>query len=183
LIVSERRLPHRDVIGHPVFITFRLEGSLPQSRFFPVGEARGGKAFVAMDRLLDDARVGPRHLSIPEVAEAVVATLRRGDAVHGHYELHSFAVMPNHVHVLATPKVIRGRWLGPLKGFTAYEANKLLGRTGSAFWQGESYDHLVRHAGEFERIRRYIENNPVTAGLAKAAEEFKWSSAYGARIT
>jgi REP element-mobilizing transposase RayT len=86
--------------------------------------------------------------------------------------------MLNHVHVLVTPSVVSTRWLGPLKGFTAYEANKILGRTGKAFWQDESYDHLVRSDVEFRRIQRYIENNPVSAGLAAAAEDFPWSSAW-----
>ncbi len=44
----------------------------------------------------------------------------------------------------------------------------LLARAGSRFWQGESYDRLVRPDAEFGRIRRYIENNPV------------WSIAVGA---
>lgn len=134
-----------------------------------------------MDRLLDETRTGPQYLSMPEVAEVVVATLKRGDAMHGHYELHSYVVMPNHVHMLVTPRVIRARWLGPLKGFTAFEANKILGRRGEAFWQGESYDHLVRRNGELGRIQRYIENNPVKAGLSVEAEDFRWSSAYEAK--
>jgi putative DNA methylase len=180
VIVSERRLPHRDVIGHPVFVTFRLAGSLPRSRFFSGGEINGGRSFVAMDRLLDEARTGPRYLLVPEVAEAVVAALKRGNAVLRHYELGSYVVMPNHVHVLATPRVNRARWLGPLKGFSAHEANRILRRSGSVFWQDESYDHLVKSEREFERIQRYIENNPVKAGLVTQAEEFRWSSAYGA---
>ena len=48
---------------------------------------------------------------------------------------------------------------------------------GRAFWQDESYDHLVRSGVEFERIRAYIERNPVTAGLVCASEQFRWSSA------
>jgi putative DNA methylase len=55
--------------------------------------------------------------------------------------------------------------------------NRILGQRGH-FWQDESYDHLVRSDGEFDRIRNYIEQNPVKAGLAKAPEEFRWSSAY-----
>jgi REP-associated tyrosine transposase len=64
-----------------------------------------------------------------------------------------------------------------LKGATAREANLVLHRTGSTFWQKESYDHWVRDAAEFDRIRRYIENNPVKAGIVKMPEEFPWSSA------
>ena len=85
--------------------------------------------------------------------------------------------MPNHVHILVTPAVIATRWLGPLKGFTSHQANQLLGTQGRAFWQDESYDHLVRSDAEFERIRAYIEQNPVKAGLVAAVELFQWSSA------
>jgi REP element-mobilizing transposase RayT len=64
-----------------------------------------------------------------------------------------------------------------LKGRTAVEANRLLGRTGEAFWQHESYDHWVRNEREFNRIVAYIEENPVSAGLAARAEDWPWSSA------
>jgi REP element-mobilizing transposase RayT len=131
-----------------------------------------------MDHLLDEARTGPRFLSIADVAEVVVGALKRGDVVHRHYELHLYVVMPNHVHVLATPNVMRARWLGPLKGFSAHEANRILGRIGSAFWQDESHDHLVRSDLEFAKIWTYIENNPVKAGLASEAGDFRWSSAF-----
>jgi hypothetical protein len=35
----------------------------------------------------------------------------------------------------------------------------------------------VRDGAEFERIKRYIENNPVKAGLAAQASDYPWSSA------
>jgi hypothetical protein len=41
----------------------------------------------------------------------------------------------------------------------------------------ESHDHWVRNQSEFEKIRAYIENNPVKAGLVRSPEEFPWSSA------
>jgi REP element-mobilizing transposase RayT len=64
-----------------------------------------------------------------------------------------------------------------LKRFTAREGNRILGFTGQPFWQDESYDRLVRDEGEFQRIVRYIETNPVNAGLVAMPEEFPWSSA------
>jgi REP element-mobilizing transposase RayT len=174
----ERRLPHWDLVDEPLFVTFRLHGSLPANRVFPpIGIVSAGKAFVAVDRLLDVATAGPFFLRRPKVAEMVVAALRHGDCVLHRYRLHSFVVMPNHVHVLVTPHVAAAKWLGPLKGFTGHQANLLLGIHGP-FWQDESYDHLVRSGAEFDRIRGYIEQNPVMAGLAGSAEEFRWSSAY-----
>jgi putative DNA methylase len=84
--------------------------------------------------------------------------------------------MPNHVHILITPYQSIARIMHSVKSFTAQKANSLLDRTGLPFWQGESYDHWVRD-GEFDRIKRYIELNPVKAGLANEAHLFPWSSA------
>jgi putative transposase len=86
--------------------------------------------------------------------------------------------MPNHVHLLLTPKIETSIALRKLKGTSAREANKLLGLTGQPFWQGESYDHLVRSPEEFERIENYILQNPVRAGLARVPEEYPWSSGF-----
>ena len=53
----------------------------------------------------------------------------------------------------------------------------MLALTGKRFWQEESYDHLARHEREFEKIRNYIEENPVRAELVREAGEYRWSSA------
>jgi putative transposase len=174
----ERRLPHWDVIGQPAFVTFRLQGSLPASRIFPPDRLiTSGKAFVAMDRILDAGATGPLFLRRPEIAEIVVDAIRDGERKFHRYELHAFVVMANHVHMLVTPLVPATKWLGPLKGFTSHQANGVIGAHGKPFWQDESYDHLVRSGKEFDRIRAYIEFNPVKAGIAAAPELFPWSSA------
>lgn len=66
------------------------------------------------------------------------------------------------------------RTMKSLKGYSAWEANKAIGRKG-AFWQCESYDHVVRNKAEFARIVNYVLNNPVKAGLVKEWSEWKWS--------
>ena len=131
-----------------------------------------------MDRILDSAQYGPSFLKLPEIAALIVDALHDGERRFERYRLHAFVVMSNHVHALVTPSVPSTRWLGPLKGFTAHEANLLLRRAGKTFWQDESYDHLVRNAGEFERVRAYIERNPVKAGLVSDAREYRWSSVW-----
>jgi putative transposase len=171
-----RHLPHIDEPGQAIFLTWRLHGSLPPNRAFPDSAARSGKAFAAMDRLLDETRAGPFYLRQPALAQMVVDAIYFNATELGHYELHAFVVMPNHVHLLATPAVELQKLTRSLKGITSKRANSILGLTGSPFWQEESYDHLVR-AGEFDKIRGYIEENPVRAGLAQSAGEFLWSSA------
>jgi putative transposase len=174
----ERRLPHWETVGEPLFVTFRLHGSLPANRICPPERlTTSGEAFRAMDRILDRGSRGPLFLQRPEIASLVEDASHEGESRFHRYQLHAFVVMPNHVHLLVTPKVVSTRWLGPLKGFTGYRANQVLGTQGRPFWQDESYDHLVRSAVELERIREYIERNPVTAGLAATAGQFQWSSA------
>ncbi|HEY7305706.1 MAG TPA: transposase [Bryobacteraceae bacterium] len=85
--------------------------------------------------------------------------------VLSHFTLHAFVIMPNHVHLLLTPSIPLAKLTKSLKDIPAKRANLMLGLTGISFWQEESYDHQVRHDREFEQIRRYIENNPVRAGL------------------
>src|SRR5690348_1495868 len=128
-----------------------------------------------MDRLLDEGRTGPLYLKQPRIAQIVDdAICDRASRVH---ELHSYVVMSNHVHMLFTPMRPVSEIMQSLKRYTAREANKLLGLTGQAFWQEESYDRLVRGAAEFRKIARYIEMNPVKAGLAATAAAFPYTSA------
>ncbi len=131
-----------------------------------------------MDRQLDSASSGPTWLRREEIAHVVVEALRHGAETLHYYELHAFVVMANHVHVLLTPYVELVKLLQSLKGFTARQANKILGRVGQTFWQSESYDHFVRTTAELDRIRRYIEENPVRAGLVHSPEDYRWSSAH-----
>ena len=173
----QRRLPHWQPLGQPLFVTCRLHGSLPSHRVFPAQSLTSGQAFVAVDRLLDQACTGPRYLSQPAIARLVVEVLHYGPASLRHYTLHAFVVMANHLHLLITPQVALPKLLRSLKGITAKRANQILGLTGQAFWQEESYDHWVRDGKQFDRLRAYIEQNPVKAGLVKAPEHYPWSSA------
>ena len=173
-----RRLPHDHPAGQALFLTWHLHGSLPHARYPPPGVVNAGKAFVWMDRYLDTTRNGPRYLRREDVAQVVADTIVYASRELRFYDLHAWVIMPNHVHLLITPLVPPPKLLKSVKNFSAREANRLLGRSGH-FWQSESYDHLVRNAGEFGRIQAYIEWNPVKAGLARCPEEYRWSSAFG----
>ena len=141
-----------------------------------------------MDKLLDLERQGALYLRMPEIADLTVEAFFHGAEKLRFYELHAYVVMANHVHLLITPRVELARLTHSLKRFTAREANRILGLAGKNFWQDESYDRLVRDSDEFERIQRYIEYNPVRAGLVTLPEEYPWSSAgrrleIGAQLT
>ena len=146
--MDTRRLPHIYPENTWLFLTWHLYGSLPSARYPLPHNLSAGEAFVWMDRYLDVARTGPMFLKVESVARLVVESLFKGVEM-GHYKLRAFCIMANHVHVLLLPSVPPSRLLKSLKGFTAREANRLLGRTGEPFWQRESYDRWVRNADEF----------------------------------
>jgi putative transposase len=132
---------------------------------------------VAQDRALDRHSSGSTWLRHPPIADLVARAIRIADEERQFYELRAWVVMPNHVHLLILPQVpvaVLRRWL---KGSTAREANRILGRTGQPFWQDESYDHYLRQRSQIDRTVTYIEQNPVSAGLVGSAERWLWSSA------
>jgi REP element-mobilizing transposase RayT len=164
-----RRLPHWHPDDAEFFVTWRLYGSLPS---FP-----SGVSFVSQDRELDRASTGPLWLKNARAAESVSEILLSGMTTWRFYELFAWVVMANHVHVLIHPLMPLRKVLMNIKSASARAANAALRRQGQPFWQEESYDHWVRSGREREQIIRYIDFNPVTAGLVGKPEEWPWSSA------
>ena len=95
------------------------------------------------------------------------------------YRLTAWVIMPNHLHFLATPleHVELSQIAHSLKSYTAHEANKLLNRRGQ-FWQHEPFDRYIRNHKHFVSVIRYIEDNPVKAGLCAKPQDWPFSSAF-----
>jgi REP element-mobilizing transposase RayT len=196
---ERNELPHLKRRGATYFVTTRLAGTLPAQI---IADLKAERARLIEDsqrerrplswheqrRMLEwyservdsllDSGIGHCWLAKREIAELVIASLCHFD--RERYELHSWVIMPNHVHLLITPigDVSLSRILQSWKTFTALRANRLLKRVGETFWQRESYDHVIRDNDELRRIRNYIECNPVKAGLCDLAEQWRWSSVY-----
>lgn len=96
----------------------------------------------------------------------------------GKLKIHSFVVMPNHIHLLITVPdgMTLERVVQLVKGGFSREAGKQLGIRG-AIWQKSFVDRRVRDAFELMRFRNYIHQNPVQAKLIGKAEEYAFSSA------
>jgi REP element-mobilizing transposase RayT len=177
-----RRLPHWQPEGVPIFLTWRLHGSMPRdplqgrSQTCPTGVWEG-RRFLLFDRRLDAACSGPMFLKNSHVAAAVAETLVTIGREWGLYDLFAWVIMSNHIHVLLQPHQPLRRITHVVKSTSARRANLVLGRVGLRIWQDESYDHWVRDGKELERIVNYIEWNPVRAGLAESVELWPWSSA------
>jgi REP element-mobilizing transposase RayT len=131
-----------------------------------------------MDRELAKAATDPRWLLDERVAQCVSKALLYGEKELHLYELRAWALMANHVHILIYPEATLSKITKSIKNFSARQANFILGLTGQPFWQDESYDHWVRGPEELEKVVRYIEENPVAAGLVERVEDWRWSSAF-----
>lgn len=104
-----------------------------------------------------------------------------GEAADKHgLAVHAYILMPNHIHLLASParpesvprtmQTLGRRYVGHINGLRA--------RTGT-LWEGRYRAAVVDTDAYFFRCSRYIELNPVRAGLAKDPGAYPWSS-YGA---
>jgi REP element-mobilizing transposase RayT len=94
--------------------------------------------------------------------------------------LHAAVIMPEHVHLLLTPRRDEGgrpiplsRIMKQLKGASARSVNRALGREGPV-WQDESFDHVLRTNESFEENVEYIRQNPVRRGLVFKPEDYPW---------
>src|SRR5579872_2638447 len=98
-----RRLPHWQPDGAPIFLTWRLEGSLPRSMSLFESFSSEGERFLAIDREMDCASFGPTWLKDPRIASCLVDTLFTAEKKWRLCELFAWVVMSNHVHVLLRP--------------------------------------------------------------------------------
>jgi putative transposase len=115
-----------------------------------------------------------RHLS-PEECESILEAL---DAAHakGTFLLFGYVVMPNHVHLLLSP-----RNCGLIPGITLFKsaAAKLVLKSRTSrgpFWQTRYFDNIIRRVRDFWEKLDYIHENPVKAGLVASAEDWPYSS-------
>lgn len=97
----------------------------------------------------------------------------------GHYKLHAFVAMPDHIHLLFTPQDIPlERAMMLIKGgFSHRLAAK------APVWQKGFTDHRIRDRADFLHHRDYIHGNPVRARICQQAEDYPYSSAYRAQLT
>jgi len=111
-----------------------------------------------------DAGHGACYLKKPEIAELVKNALQHFDGER--YRLHAWCIMPNHVHVIVEtqPGCALEKITHSWKSFTSNKANELLQRSG-AFWQHESYDHIIRTEKEYHSQVEYVWRNPDKAGI------------------
>ena len=103
-------------------------------------------------------------------------SLQQGAERYG-CDIHAYVLMTNHVHLLVTPvddESLTGmmRYLG--SRYVQY-VNYTYKRSGT-LWEGRYKSSLIDSERYLLTCYRYIELNPVRAGMVKGAGDYKWSS-------
>ena len=184
---TSRKLPHFDAAETILFITFRLADSLPSHILremrkevdrLPEG-LRSDALRVQMEKYLDQG-YGSCVLFHPEMA----ATLQSAFQHHAgrRYELLSWVIMPNHVHILirpswSLPRIVQG-WKSWSARWALLNAARLeLALPVGGFWMRGYWDRYIRNEDHLASALDYIHQNPVKAGLCASAGQWPWSSA------
>ena len=174
--VCRHNLPHLVQPGVVLFVTFRLADSMPKQLLRRWQEDRAAWLSLHPEPWDESTRDEYSNVFLGKVEEWLDAghgdcALARSDChsvVAGaiehfngeRYQLHSYIVMPNHVHVLmelaaveSLPKVIHS-W----KSFTAKAICRATGKSG-AVWQRDYFDRMIRGLGHYRHCLNYIRAN------------------------
>ncbi len=113
-----------------------------------------------LSRIVDD------RVDLTDLGKIV---LKVWNSLPDHYsqvDLDEFIVMPDHVHGIiflreyqkpcSVSEIVRN-----FKTYSAKEINAITGRIGNNFWQRNYFEHVIRDDMELNRIRQYIQENPL----------------------
>lgn len=180
--INERNLPHWSQKGVTYFVTFRFADSIPHGKLRELKRER--ESFLQqyplpqnsdlsvrfhdlfsdkIDRWLDNG-IGKCWLKHSRFSEIVANALNRFDL--DRYERGEWVVMPNHVHLIVTPRqgFELAKILHSWKSYTANSINTELNRSGK-LWQDESFNQILRSEQHQWKVEEYIRNNPAKAGI------------------
>ena len=179
--IHHRNLPHWATDSTLVFVTYRLDDALPSHLLAKWHDERDEwihlhpppwtdavtreyyEIFPEKLNVMLDAGHGSCVLARENIRAIVTENLLHFNGER--YLLHSFVVMPNHVHILFEigdrndlAKIV-WKW----KSYTAKRINAAIGCDG-VLWRKEYYDRLIRNAAHNRKVVEYIRKN------ARAAE-------------
>lgn len=91
--------------------------------------------------------------------------------------IHAYVLMTNHVHLLVTPETAQGpsKLMQSVGRRYVQYINRTYRRTGT-LWEGRYKSSAVQTEQYFLLCSRYIELNPVRAGMVPDPGQYRWSS-------
>ena len=98
-------------------------------------------------------------------------------SAHGDCSVHAYVLMTNHVHLLLSTEDARGpaRFMKLVAQRHAQHCNRHWGRSGP-LWEGRFKSNIVETHRYALHCHRYIEENPLRAGMVRHSADYPWSS-------
>ena len=90
--------------------------------------------------------------------------IREISQCYPHIELLQYVVMPNHIHMILFIPCDNGRMISsPTSILTAVGQMKryVSKKIGESIWQKSFHDHIIRDKNDYEKISKYIYENPM----------------------
>ena len=174
---TKGNLPHWTQYSKITFITFRLADSLPKHAIdFILTEYESLRHRLEKDaNPANLARLKAiRHNQLEKYLDKGYGSclLRNNifrdivvDALHYDnglsYILHSYVIMPNHIHILIEPigSATIQNITQTIKSVSSHNINKITLQKGS-IWQKDYFDRIIRNEDHYMRVLEYIRNNP-----------------------
>jgi putative transposase len=93
-------------------------------------------------------------------------------------QIWAYCLMDNHLHLVAVPEneYSLAKGVGLTNQVYTQYLNRKLGQSGRV-WQNRFFSCIVENNQYLWAVARYVECNPVKAGLVRGAKEYQWSSA------
>ena len=155
-------------------VTFRLSDSLPRAFYEKVASLQAPERHRALEEYIDQGR-GACILSDHACARSVQQVFEHFDGER--YRLIAWVIMPNHVHVIV--EQLPGHRLGDVvRSWKSYSARRINAQNGcrGTFWAPDYFDRFIRNEKHLANAIRYVEGNPVKAGLVRDAADWLFSS-------
>jgi len=104
--------------------------------------------------------------------------LLRHESAGRDVAIHAYALMTNHFHLMATPadKTALSLMMQSL-GRTYVPVFNLKHQRTGGLWEGRFRSFAIETESYWLKCMRYIELNPVRAGMVSRSDAYRWSSA------
>ena len=119
-----------------------------------------------LGKVVGDAVHGIPWVKLSEKGKVLNKILQNIDMAKAEVSISKYCIMPNHLHLIlhiesdGTPKTA-----SPTKSIVSKIINAIKGlltkEIGFSLWQRSYYDHIIRNEKEYQKIWKYIDENPL----------------------
>jgi putative transposase len=122
--------------------------------------SRSGESYFATSQTTE-RRPFFRHERWASLMQEVIEHYRTDS-----YQLHTCVIMPDHFHMILTPRLTIERAMQNAKGGFSFRARRAFDWRGD-IWQVGFSDHRIRSVQDWDQHIAYIRSNPIKARLAE----------------